>query len=378
MAVSKVDAANQIENQLPQANIANNAPFRNLIINGDMSVAQRSTSAVTASGSYDTVDRFRQWESTGGSYTSEQSTDVPSGQGFSNSMKLAVTTADTSLGASEYSIFAQYIEAQNLQYLNYGTNNAKTLTLSFWVKSSKTGTYSIMLDKNDATRYRYVKEYTINTADTWEKKIITIEPDSNIKASGGAITNDNGIGFQLFWNLAFGSNFTGATDATWFAQSDNDYYQTGNEVNWMDSTSNNFYITGVQLEAGDTASDFEFLPYDVTYHRCLRYFEMIGNGAEDADAIIATAGTYNDNVVEFHYTWYPKRAAPSIHQGSGTNYFRFYRNGANDDFNSVKIYIPNAKQGLIYSDDGISTADNTVGWIQLNSSSAYVGLNAEL
>ena len=79
----------------------------------------------------------------------------------------------------------------------------------------------------------------------------------------------------MFWNLAWGSNFTGATDATWFAQSSNDYYATGNEVNWMDSTSNNFYITGVQLEAGEVATPFEFLPYDVNYSRCIRYYHKV-------------------------------------------------------------------------------------------------------
>ena len=243
---------------------------RNLIINGAMQVAQRGTAATTVSGAgvYDTIDRLKLWESTDGAYTSEQSTEAP--DEFSNSVKLAVTTADTSLAATQYACIAQVIEAQNVQHLAYGTNAAKTLTISFYVRSNKTGTYCFMLNKNDSTQYHYVKEFTINSADTWERKTITIAPDSNIKASGGAIVNDNGIGLRCFIGLAWGSTYNGGTDDVW--SSNTNHYATSNQVNWMDSTSNNFYFTGFQVEVGENASDFEHRSFGEELSLCQRYF----------------------------------------------------------------------------------------------------------
>jgi len=241
---------------------------RNLIINGAMQVAQRGTSAVAAAANYPSIDRFKAWENTDGAYTVEQSTTVPAG--FTTSLKAQVTTADTSLAAAQYAQLSQQIEAQNLQSLVYGTNDAKTVTLSFYVRSNKTGSYSITIYKDDATSYLFNKSYTIDSADTWERKSITITPDSNIKASGGAIANDNGIGFYVFWNLAAGTNFDDATDNTW--SSNTSHYNTSSQVNWMDSTSNNFYLTGVQLEVGEQATAFEHRSIGDELRRCQRYF----------------------------------------------------------------------------------------------------------
>jgi hypothetical protein len=259
-------------NLSPVETINGNAPFghKNLIINGGMTVSQRATAATTVSGAgvYDTVDRMKLWEDSDASVNSEQSTTAP--DGFSKSLKLTVATADTSLAAGQYACFAQLIEAQNLQHLQYGTNGAKTITMSFYVRSSKTGTYCIMLEKQDSTRYHYVKEFTINSADTWERKEITIEPDSNIKASGGAIADDNGVGFRCFIGLAWGSTYNGATDGVW--SSNTNHYGTSNQVNWLDSTSNDFYFTGFQVEVGDLATDFEHRSYGEELQLCRRYF----------------------------------------------------------------------------------------------------------
>ena len=244
---------------------------RNLIINGAMKVAQRGTSAVAAgAGTYPSIDRFKAWQGTDGAFTVEQSTTAPAG--FTTSFKAQVTTADTSLSAAQYAQISQQIEAQNLQRLSYGTNDAKTVTLSFHVRSSKTGSYSITLYKDDTTRYLFSKSYTIDSANTWEKKTITITPDSNIKASGGAIANDNGIGFYVFWNLAAGTNYDDATDNAW--SSNTSHFNTNSQVNWMDSTSNNFYLTGVQLEIGETATPFEHEDFGTTLEKCRRYCQV--------------------------------------------------------------------------------------------------------
>lgn len=274
----------------------------NLIINGDMAVAQRnSSSAVTAANAYATVDRFKFLEGTDGTYTSEQSSTAP--DGFSNSVKLAVTGDDGTLATNQYAYFFQSIEAQNLQHLKYGTASAQTLTLSFWVRSSKTGTYCITLDKNDATRYHFVKEYSIDTADTWEYKTITIAPDSNIKASGGAIANDNGDGIRVFWWLASGDDFDGATDNAWTSTTTD--FVTTNQVNWMDSTSNDFYITGVKLEVGSTATPFQHESYADNLRKCQRYYHratsigasnQVGFGAGTAYSTTVYLGAYSSPV----------------------------------------------------------------------------------
>jgi len=238
---------------------------------------QRATSATAVSNSsYGTVDRFRFWESTDGAYTAEQSTDVPSGQGFTYSTKLVVTTADTSIAAGQYAQFAQRIEAQNLQQLSYGTSEAKTITVSFWVKSSKTGNYAFNLYKNTAgnTAYLYYKRYSINAANTWEKKTITVSPTAGstsfLTASAGAIDPANTVGMEVYFTLAMGSSYQGATDDSW--SSNVNLYTVSSNVNWMDSTSNNFYITGLQMEVGDTATPFEHRSFGEELARCQRYY----------------------------------------------------------------------------------------------------------
>ena len=274
MALSKILPASQEQY----------AGARNLIINGAMQVAQRGTSAVSAGNpNYPSVDRYKAWEGTDGAYTVEQSTDAPTG--FAKSLKAQVTTADASLAAGQYAQILQNIEAQDLQHLDYGLSTAKTLTLSFWVKSSKTGTYCITAYKEDSTgsasTLLFPKEYTISSANTWEHKTITIEPDSQIKAATGAIDDDSGVGIGIYWNLAQGSTYTGGTDGTW--STNTNHFATTNQVNWMDSTSNNFYLTGVQLEVGETATPFEHRSYGDELARCQRYYHILNTFLDGLD-----------------------------------------------------------------------------------------------
>ena len=290
--------------------------FRNIIINGGMDIAQRgtSTSGVT-SGNYYTIDRFRWTVSAGDTVTLSQSTDVPSGEGFTNSYKVDVTTADTSIGADDYAHISHRIEGQNLQYLKYGTASAESLTASFWVKSTKTGTYCVSISKQDNTHYDYVAEYSISSSDTWEKKTITIAPDSNIKAAGGAIDNDNGTGLNLKFVLTAGSNRQG-TNETWNAGTAEG---TSNQVNFLDSTSNDFYLTGVQLEAGQVASDFEFLPYDVNLLRCQRYcyaWAAYGTGNQNDNRQYSAMYGSTGSFIRIHYPT-QMRVEPSITHTAG-------------------------------------------------------------
>jgi len=267
MTLSKVDLANQVENQLPQGLVANNLPYRNIIINGDMSIAQRGTSVAGITGAgYYTLDRYRLTVTSIGTWTMSQDSDVPSGQGFAKSMKLACTTADASPASADLLLFASKYEGQNLQYLKFGTANAESLTASFWVKSNKTGTYILELNNSDNSR-TVSKPYTIDVADTWEKKTITYAGDTV-----GALDNDNNTSLNVNFWLGAGTNWTSGTSQTSFATQVNANRAYGQTVNLADSISNYINITGFQLEAGTTASDFEFLPYDVNLGRCYRYY----------------------------------------------------------------------------------------------------------
>jgi len=253
-------------------------PYRNLIINGDMSIAQRGTSATgigNGDSGYHTCDRwkFTEVDLATAEFTQTQSTDVPTGQGFATSLKMDCTTAQGSLASGEIFRIQQYIEGQNLQYLKKGTSNAESLTLSFWVKSNKTGTYTIYFYDNNNTRANS-KSYTIDSASTWEKKTITIAGDTT-----GTLDNDNNLSLIVSFQLLAGTDYTSGTLQDWgtFVTAN----QAVGQVNLADSTSNEWFITGVQLEAGTTASDFEFLPHDVNLQRCQRYttiFYEIGGG----------------------------------------------------------------------------------------------------
>ena len=243
-------------------------PHRNIIINGDMSIAQRgtSTASVTSQG-YHACDRFN-FNPQVGTYTISQSTTVPSGQGFAKSLKVDVTTANASPSASTYVILSQRMEGQNLQYLKKGTSSAESLTLSFWVRSAKTGTYIVEFYDSDNTR-QISKSYTISSADTWEKKTITIDGDTT-----GAFDNDNAGSLNVQFILQAGTTYTSGTLNTSWNSVTNANRFVG-QVNLADSTSNEWYVTGVQLEAGTAASDFEFLPHDVNLKRCQRYYEEL-------------------------------------------------------------------------------------------------------
>ena len=282
---------------------------RNLVINGSFQVFQRATAATTADGGYNTADRWRMGESGDGAYTTERSTDHPHGSGYS--VKAQVTTADTSVAAGHYAYIYQQIEAQNLQHLLYGTSAAKTLTLSFWVKSNKTGTYVFDLRKPDNTHLHYNEEFTISSANTWEKKTITIVPDSNVKASGGAIANDNGSGLELGIGLRWGSTYTGGTSGSWSTNSND--YGTSNQVNWMDSTSNNFYLAEVQLEVSDKATPFEHRSYGEELALCQRYYYLRDFGIYD---IIAMGHALGDRGGYLLHTPVSMRIKPSVSQGS--------------------------------------------------------------
>ena len=296
---------------------------RNLIINGDMQVWQRATAATAVTNDYATVDRYKFTENTSGAFTSERSTDTPTGTGYS--LKLQCTSADTSMAAGDYAYMVQNIEAQILQSLQYGTSSAKTLTLSFWVKSSKTGTYAIVFSKIDNTVYLFRHEYTISQANTWEKKTITITPTAGstsfITSAAGAIDNNNGTGCSVFWWLCSGTDLNGGTNNVW--SSNTAHYTTTNQVNWFDSTSNNFYLSQVQLEIGEVATPFEhYADIGITLAKCRRYYQI--NNASWYGVAEAT-GYFTSASISYSP---PMRASPALTQLSFTGSSRYTSSGA--------------------------------------------------
>jgi len=265
MALSRIDTTNMIED-VPQSKLDNNINFRNIIINGDMSIAQRSTSETNVSTGYRTCDRWRISRGAG-QITMSQATDAPTGSGFVKSLKFLEASSGANPGASDVNLITQRIEGQNLQYLLKGTSSAKSLTLSFWIKASVTGTYIAHLTDDDNSRF-ISKAYTVSSANTWEYKTITFPPDTT-----GAFANDNGRSLDVELYFGAGSNFTSGTlNTTW-----NSYTaanQAVGQVNALASANDYVQFTGIQLEAGTSASDFEFLPHDVNLNRCLRYCEV--------------------------------------------------------------------------------------------------------
>jgi len=288
MAIDKITTASITDANITTAKLAYDAiPFRNIIINGDMSLAQRATSVTgITSTSYNTVDRFQTVASSLGTWTQSQDTDVPTGQGFAKSLKMDCTTADGSPSSGDELYLRQKFEGQNLQYLKKGTANAESTTLSFWVKSNKTGTYICQLLDIDNTR-SISKSYTISSANTWEKKTITFPGDTT-----GALDNNNARSLDcIFWLGAGSDNTSGTLQTSWGSRV---VANTAvGQVNLADSTSNEWYVTGVQLEAGTTASDFEFLPVDVNFYRCARYYLKESQGRYGA-AIDYSNGASSD------------------------------------------------------------------------------------
>jgi hypothetical protein len=236
-----------------------------------MNVSQRGTShsfAHDGTANAYTLDRFF-FETNAMDeldVTVTQDSSVPSGQGFSNSMKVDITTAESTLASDEFVRILQKIEAQNLQILNYGTSDAKTTTLSFWVKSNLTGAFAVSMYEADGNRI-IGSTYTISSANTWEKKTITFVGDT-----GGTINDDNGEGFWINFCLATGSDSTGTDNSSWGAFASAKLFN-GQVANITSSASNDFYLTGVQLEIGQNETEFEHEPFDTTLIKSKRYYE---------------------------------------------------------------------------------------------------------
>ena len=356
-----------------------------LIINGDMQVAQRgtSTSGITGSNNF-VVDRFRFDEGADATLTMSQET-LTSGNAFDNgfkkSLKLLVTTADGSLASNQSEQLMQSIEAQNLQLLKFGTSNAVNLTLAFWYKSNVTGTHVVTLDKEDSTRTTCPVEFTVSSANTWEHKVLNFNADATIKASTGAITNDNGTGLRVMWNLAYGSDYTSGTNGDW-TQGGVGHFSTSNQQNIGGSNNNYVEVTGVQLEVGQFTSStlppFQHEDFGNNLARCQRYYYL---HAEGNGKSLGSGGYYNTQQAEFTlFTPVLMRTNPTLEIATGTDYYVIYRDNGSDTVNSFALNTESKKEAIRMNNNAQATVDSAgvAGHFVTNNNSAKLALTAEL
>ncbi len=325
---------------------------RNLIINGAMQVAQRGTSAVTATSSgVFTTDRFKCFQSSGstGSWTTEQSTDAPAG--FSSSTKATVASTQSFSTGIAWQLVHQ-IEGNNFISTAWGTSSAKDVTLSFWVKSSVTGAYSVSLH-NDGYTKNYVTNYSISSANTWEYKTIVVPGETS-----GTWLTTNGIGCSLRFNLGCSDSLTGAT-GSWGSSL---FLQGTGAVDWGSNSGATFYLTGVQLEVGSVATPFEHRSYGEELALCQRYLPA-WNGVQP----ISNAFFFSTTSVGTNITFpVPTRVPPSGIIVSNATHFRF------------DTVSPYAISSLSFYDAGTKTAliTGVVSGAPLNAAGRFLATNS--
>ncbi len=328
--------------QVDQGLLGTNAQytgFKNRIINGGMVIDQRNAGASVAisnnTATY-TADRWMAYYITDGAFSVQQTTTAPTG--FSNSLKVTITTADSSLASTQYGSLQQRIEGFNFADLMYGTANAQTVTVSFWVRSSVTGQYGGSFTNSDFSR-SYPFSYTISAADTWEQKSITIPGDT----SGTWVGATNGVGLRVSFALGVGSSYLGTAN-TWAATT---YISATGQTNLLGTNGATFFITGVQLEKGSTATSFDYRPYGTELQLCQRYYEVGVN-------VIQAYGNNTNGVFAGAPFKVTKRATPTVvNQGVSfpgqTTLVDFTLNAANPsyagNYSTVQTATINAYEG---------------------------------
>ena len=316
------------------ANITNNLSNRNKVINGGMMIHQRGDASATGSAAYLSCDRFKTNNGSGAQVAVTKSTDTP--DGFGASTKWDCTTADTSVAASDFFLIQHRLEGQNIQDFAKGTSSAKQFALSFYIKATKTGVYTVELEDVDNSRHC---SKTITVSDTnWNRYEIIYPADTT-----GAFVNDNNFSLSInFWLLG-GSDYTSGTlqSSSWGTGATTRC--SSSNVNAMDSTSNDFYLTGVQLEVGGVVTDFEHRSFGDELSRCQRYFYKVTGDSGDRVGI----GGCCVNSIEFRMNvTFPTtmRALPTI-GGTGTAQMDAENDSA--DFNCSALTIESAPTGLI-------------------------------
>lgn len=357
-----------------QTKASNQFAHRNIIINGDMQIAQRGTSVSSVtSGGYLTADRWNEGITTQGTWTISVENDAPTGSGFRKSLKWLCTTADASPAAGDNLQFFTTLEGQNLQHIKKGTASAEQLTLSFWVKSNVTGTYIAELYDADNTR-QTSKSYTISSSGVWEYKTITFAADTT-----GAFDNDNALSLYVIFGLGAGTNFTSGTLQTSWASASNANRFVG-QTNLASAINNYWQITGVQLEVGATATPFEFKSVEDELLECQRYYWRIQGNASSMYPSILTAAVSQTttNVIGSVQNPVPMRDVPGSLEWSTLAYQRW--DGTMFAVSNIGVdQATDTPFGFMANWTVATTTASTAGRILgNNSASSYFAVNAEL
>ena len=359
----------------------NGGPFsnRNIIINGDFQIAQRSSldTAVTATtdSQYLSVDRFR-WRTYGGagraSFT-QVSGDYPSSE-FRYSLKAICTTVNSTEDQYDQAI-GYHVEGYDMQRLGWGRANPKNCTLSFWAKTSVAGTYCVSFRQGAATRSQ-IKEYTLS-ANTWTKVKLTVTGDSDSTWLNSNYTT-NGKGILIEWNLGKSNSKNTSTVNSWIS---GNKVASNNQVRWIATLGATFSLTGVQLEVGDTATSFEHRSYGEELQRCQRYFFRLRPDSSYAAYGVGGAYSSTQAVAQVHFP-VPLRASPSFSYNGSLNQFydvvggfsSFSAMTVHQIMGSVSTGYTSVKVNVV----GSGTAGNTFMLATLNNTTTYLDFNSEL
>ena len=349
------------------ANITNNLSNRNIIINGEMTVSQRKGTTETIvpdNTSFYSVDRFAVFDKLdGGNNFTYQQTTNPVPDGFSHALKINTAIADSSIASNNYAFFYQIVEGQNIQQANLGTSAAKPLTLSFHVYSNKIGTYTVGLVNQGTFNRTFLKEFTISSSGTWEKKTITFP----------AITSGTWNDVRVQWCLSSGTDNQGSADTLLVNQVK---LATSNQVNFASTVNNSFHITGVQLEVGSVATDFEYRSVGQELALCQRYYYVhldTGNSGKSFMNINQYSSVSYGHL-QFTCTM---RTNPSLEIVSGTNYYGAFGNATAqyiNDLSTVSTSPNSAEMGAATS----SFSQGHSLWFRAHNANSKVAFNAEL
>ena len=364
-------AANPVHNPRP------NLPNHNLIINGDMRLAQRGTSFTTLTTSQYTLDRWR-WND--GGTTSvvvdiTQSATTPTvaeaGVNFSSSIQIDVTTAET-IGTDERLLLEQRIEAQDVTYFGHGSAGALTGYLSFWIRSTITGTgaMSVGLLRDDATE-RFIREVTISTTNTWERKTLTYPGDT----SGTAVTDNTGVGLTVEFVMAAGTDNDAASADVWASSADTNT-ATSNQANLLSNASNDIFITGVQFMMGPVDVPFRLRPIAEEIILAHRYYNRLLY-ADDQDPV-GTGLSVSTTVCRVYVSWPEMRVAPTVTDSDGAS-FEVLHQVTLSPTTSVTTTAGRTPIGFVFiaTTGAVQTAGEGC-LVQSDTTSVHIELDAEL
>jgi len=344
-----------------QASTGVSPGFRNRIINGGMTIDQRNAGAsVTPADNIYTLDRWQASQTVSSKFSVQQSSTVPTG--FINSM-LITSLSSYSVASGEVFAMAQQIEGYNVADLNWGTANAKTVTLSFWVRSSLTGTFGGALANSNVTR-SYPFSYTISAANTWEYKTVTIAGDTS-----GTWQTTTSTGIRVWVGLGVGSSYSGTAGA-WAGA---DYRSATGATSVVGTNGATFYITGVQLEVGSTATSFDYRPYGTELALCQRYFYRLNRttGGNNTIAIGANSPSHNLFIIKMPTEL---RAKPTISKtGTAFTVYSAWSSTTNPTFASSESGTQQSR--MIFTLTGSS---GNSCWMDLDNDNTYFDFSSEL